>query len=98
MPCSFTREAARDLIGIYLYGFENFGEEQAEHYFSGLTDCFDLLTRHPHSCRERTEFNPPVRIHHYNRHLIIYTSGEAGVLIVRVLHDSMDVPRHLLKE
>jgi toxin ParE1/3/4 len=28
----FTREAERDLINIYLYGVEHFGQVQAERY------------------------------------------------------------------
>ena len=95
MPYKTTPEADSDLIGIYLYGFQNFGERQAEGYFSELKDCFQLLSETPFVCRERFEFIPPVRIHHHGRHLIIYMIQDDLILIIRVLHDSMDIGRHL---
>ena len=90
-----TPEADNDLIGIYVYGFKSFGEEQAEKYFSELEDCFQLLSETPLICRERTEFTPPVRIHPHGRHLVIYVLRGDLILIVRVLHVSMDLPQHL---
>jgi toxin ParE1/3/4 len=65
-----TPEADSDIIGIYMYGFQNFGETQAEKYFLELEDCFQFLSENPLVCRERTEFNPSVRIHHHGRHLV----------------------------
>lgn len=95
MPYKTTPEADNDLIGIYVYGFKNFGEGQAEKYFFELEGCFQLLSETPLISRERTEFTPPVRIHHHGRHLIIYVSRDDFILIIRILHDSMDLPRHL---
>ncbi len=95
MPYKITAEADNDLIKIYVYGFLNFGETQAEKYFSELEDCFQFLSETPLICRERAEFTPPVRNHHYGRHLVIYVIHDDLILIVRVLHDSMDVQRHL---
>jgi len=90
-----TPEADNDLIGIYIRGFKKFGERQAEKYFSELENCFQILSETPLICRERTEFTPPVRIHHHGRHLIVYIIRGDLILIVRVLHDRMDLPRHL---
>jgi len=95
MPYKLTPEAEKDLTEIYLYGFLNFGEAQAEAYFAELEDCFQLLSKTPLICRERSEFSPPVRIHHHGRHLVVYVIKSELVLIVRLLHDSMDVQRHL---
>ena len=95
MTYKLTPDADDDLIEIYVHGFLNFGETQAEKYFSELEDCFEVLSNAPLICRERTEFTPPVRIHHHGRHLVIYVIQDDRILIVRVLHDSMDIPRHL---
>jgi toxin ParE1/3/4 len=35
--------------------------------------------------RERPEFTPPVRIHPYGAHFVVYTLDDAGILIARVL-------------
>ena len=49
----------------------------------------------PEMAAERRDFRPPVRIQHYEKHLIIYVIEDSGILIVRVLHQSMDVPAQL---
>ncbi len=95
MPYKLTAEAENDLTEIYIFGFQKFGETQAERYFSELEDCFTVLGQTPLICRERTEFAPPVRIHHRGRHLVIYIIRDSQILIIRILHDSMDVKRHL---
>lgn len=95
MPYKLTPEAENDLIEIYVYGFQKFGEMQAEKYFSELEGCFQILSEKPLISRERTEFTPSVRIHHHGRHLVIYIIQNNQVLIVRVLHDSMDLQQHL---
>lgn len=95
MPYKLTPEAENDLIEIYVFGFQNFGETQAEKYFSDFEDCFQLISKTPLICRERTEFSPPVRIHHHGRHLVIYLIQDDQILIVRILHDSMDIQQKL---
>ncbi|MBL4585440.1 MAG: type II toxin-antitoxin system RelE/ParE family toxin [Flavobacteriales bacterium] len=41
-------EAAReDLKNIYRYGYERFGERQAEHYYDGLIGCFAKIAKSP---------------------------------------------------
>lgn len=41
-------EAAKaDLIRIYHYGFEKFGESRADKYYNDLFDCFDDIAREP---------------------------------------------------
>ncbi|MGH7088411.1 MAG: type II toxin-antitoxin system RelE/ParE family toxin [Stellaceae bacterium] len=81
-----TRQADADIIDIYLWGCHEFGQRQAEQYHNGLAATFDLIAAHPRMARERSEFNPPVRLHPYQSHLIVYMLDDDGVLIVRVLH------------
>ncbi len=95
MNYKLSKEADNDLVDLYLHGFINFGEAQAEQYYFELEDCIKLLSETPLMCRERTEFSPAVRIHHHGSHLIIYLIQMDHLLIVRVLHDSMDIQRHL---
>jgi flagellin-specific chaperone FliS len=47
MSYKLTSEAGNDLIEIYLYGFQNFGEAQAENYFSELEEVFRMLGETP---------------------------------------------------
>ena len=54
-----------------------------------------MLAKMPEMAAERRDFRPPVRIHHYEKHLIIYVIEDGGILIVRVLHQNMDVTAQL---
>ena len=87
--------AEEDLINIWLYTFEIWGEKQADKYLDELEETIKLLSETPLVCRERKEFTPPVRIHPYERHLIVYDALPDGVNIIRVLHESMDVEPQL---
>ena len=95
MSYKLSKEADNDLIELYVYGYKQFGESRAENYFSELENCFQLLSETPLICRERKEFNPHIRIHHHGRHIVIYLIQTDHILIVRVLHDSMDIQQHL---
>ena len=90
-----TPKADEDIIGIYAYTLEQFGEEQAITYFRSLEGCFEFLCDHPRAARQREEFNPPVRIHHHIKHLILYRVEDEYLLIVRVIHQSRELSRYL---
>lgn len=95
MNYKLSKEDDNDLIDLYLHGFKNFGESQAEQYYFEIEDCIKLLSETPLTCRERTEFTPAVRIHHHGSHLIIYRIQTDHILVIRILHDSMDIQRHI---
>ncbi len=88
-------KARFDLEDIWLYGVNQWGLKQAEHYLEELEQSFQFITENPKLCRERDEFTPPVRIHHQGRHLIVYFINDDHILIIRVLHNSMDIEQHL---
>lgn len=91
-----SRKAAQDLKEIYQYGYREYGERRADKYIQELEEAFVLLAENPLICRERIEFVPPVRIHPHNKHLIVYVCKADGILIVRLLHERMDIQGHLL--
>ena len=87
--------AEEDLITIWLYSYERWGELQADLYLEKLKHTFARLAETPQLARERAEFIPPVRIHPCEQHLIVYLAIDNGVDIIRVLHQSMDVDSRL---
>lgn len=91
----FSKAAENDLLEIYRYSFLNYGKDQAEHYVKTLKEKCQLLSSKPMMCRERKEFTPPVRIHHHNKHLIIYTIEQEHIFIVRLCHERMDISNYL---
>jgi len=93
----FSKEAENDLVEIYRYGFINYGENKADLYIEALKEKCQFLADVPNLCPDRDEFNPPVKIHHHRKHLIIYVIENYDILIVRVLHDRMDIQQHMEK-
>tara|TARA_R110001592_G_C13088740_1_gene743256 strand:- start:790 stop:1098 length:309 start_codon:yes stop_codon:yes gene_type:complete len=87
--------AEQDLVDIWLYTFKEWGEQQADKYLDELDASIQLLADQPLICRERTELEPPVRIHHEGHHLIVYLTLGDDINLVRVLHESMDIDSHL---
>lgn len=90
MSYRLSRAAEADLIDIYLYGLQEFGAATADAYHARLEACFELLAEFPMLARERTEIDPPIRVHPVGKHLVIYLVAQHDVLIVRVRHQSED--------
>lgn len=95
MGYRLTRRAERDVIDAYTQGAVGFGIDQAERYHEGLAATFRMLADNPHIARERTEFEPPVRLHPYEAHMIVYVIDDRGILVVRILHGRQDWERAL---
>ncbi|MDP6567161.1 MAG: type II toxin-antitoxin system RelE/ParE family toxin [Alphaproteobacteria bacterium] len=90
-----SKKARADIVDIGLYTQRRWGREQRRKYLSGLETGFARLADNPNLAAERTEFDPPVRIHRHERHLIVYRAKGDGILIIRVLHESMDIAARL---
>jgi toxin ParE1/3/4 len=91
MGFRLSREAENDIIGIAEAGLRLFGQKQARHYHDALFDVFGLIAANPRMARLRHEISPPVRVHPFKAHLILYLEEEGGdVLIVRVRHGHED--------
>ena len=91
----FSKTAENDLIDIYCYGFLEHGERQAELYQQALKAKCVFLADNPKLYREREEFTPPVRIHSHKKHLIVYIIKDDHILIIRILHERMNISDHL---
>ena len=85
----------RDLGEIYAYTFRQFGEAQADAYFSALEDCLIRLAESPRLGRAIDHIRVGYRRFEHRSHVIFYRETERGVLVVRVLHERMDPDRHL---
>ena len=79
--------ARSDLSGIWDYTVEMWSPEQADTYLRGLGEKLAILCDHPEIARERTEIDPPVRLHPYRSHLIIYRIEADHLAIIRVVHN-----------
>lgn len=86
-----SAEAREDLIDALIFGLATFGETQALKYRASLERAFDSIAAFPKMARERSEFLPPLRIHHHVSHYIAYTIKDDHVLIVRIVSNDADL-------
>jgi toxin ParE1/3/4 len=90
-----SRLAATDLQEIAEYSIERFGIEQARKYRDDLKTCFGQLADNPAIGKGAEMLVRGLRRFEHQAHVVFYMSETESILIVRVLHSSMDAPRHL---
>lgn len=81
-----TEDAERQVIDIFLYGFETVGPGKARLYKAELESVFRLLAEHPRMGRATDAVAPGVRRHEHESHVIFYEIQDDGILILAVLH------------
>ncbi len=91
-----AKRARKDLIGIRKYTVDRWGKEQARKYISQIYRLADDLANHRVQGKPRKEIAPDLRSYHVGRHVIFYVESEIGIEVARVLHDSMDFPKHFI--
>ena len=99
-----TIAAERDFQSILTWTAEQFGEAQARAYAGTLTAAILALTDGPDvlTAKPRDEIAPGLRILHAARfgrrarHMLLYRAGPDAVIdVLRILHDAMDIERHV---
>ena len=90
-----SRRAETDLAEIADYTIGEFGITQARQYRDSIMACFESLANNPHLGRSANELSPGLRRIRQQAHVIFYLHRQDQILIVRVLHHSMDFERHL---
>ncbi|GGG84814.1 plasmid stabilization protein ParE [Salipiger pallidus] len=87
--------ARADLNAIWDHTVATWSQAQAERYVSGLGATLDLLAEFPETARLREEFSPPVRLHLYRAHFVVFTDDDTRIEVIRVLHARSDWRRAL---
>lgn len=86
LKLTFRPRARSDIAEIWDYTVEKWSVEQANFYLLGLDALLNTLREFPEIARLREELEPPVRIHTYKSHVVIYQSDELTVEVIRVVH------------
>jgi toxin ParE1/3/4 len=91
MRFGLSVEAEEDIIAIAEQGVRMFGSAQARRYHDELFAVLDLIAANPRMAREREEISPPVRIHPFKAHLVVYRVEENGaIFVIRIRHGHED--------
>ncbi len=99
--------AGQDYQAILRWTVDNFGRAQARTYAKTLNSALQDLAQGPDviGARLREDIGPDIHTLHVarhgrkGRHFVVFrisTSPDASIIeVLRLLHDSMDLPRHL---
>ena len=89
-----SRLAVADLERIWSWTARYWSTEQAESYHAGLVAAFEGLGRGRKQGRV-VDIRDGYRKYAVGSHLIFYRPSPAGIDVIRILHQRMDVERHL---
>ena len=88
-----TQQALADLREIARYTRRTWGVKQARLYRQELELSIQKLALSPGMGRPREDVTHPVRSFRVARHIAFYVESDSGIIVLRVLHPSMDVGR-----
>ena len=83
------------MVRIGDYTRREWGAAQRRKYLGHIRDAFRALRDTPGMGAPRDDIGAGLRAHPVQRHVIFYRETKTEVLIVRVLHASMDPGSHL---
>ncbi|WP_438864858.1 type II toxin-antitoxin system RelE/ParE family toxin [Neptunicella sp.] len=99
MPSSkalrISTPAEQDLAKIANYTLEQWGNAQQQHYLSKLQQALWLLCSEPEVGNSRDDILPGVCVYTVGKYRVLYRVTAQHLVILRVLHQSMLVQRHL---
>lgn len=90
------KKALEDLDNIWLYTEENWSITQADRYYNLLVSEIEYIALNPESGRDIGHIRIGYRYSQVKSHIIFYRiTTDHTVEIVRILHQRMDIKRHL---
>ena len=100
-------QAEKDLLDITVWTAENFGTQQAEQYAETIALAIEALHDGPEilGAKVRDDIGTGIRTLHVarhgrkGRHFVAFSVSEGHIInVLRLLHDSMDLAKHLPEE
>jgi len=83
-------KAKKDLKGIWLYSYQQWGEKQADCYFDEINQGIDLIASHPGIGIPCDEIKKDYRCFKIKEHEVFYKTTKTRIVIIRVLHKRMN--------
>lgn len=93
-----TAQAEKDLIDIWLYTFENWGERQADNYLEKIESSLSYLRENSElgkSCGKKLPGYSQLIV---GEHVVFYRNDVDLIIVVRVLNQNMDVRELIIDE
>lgn len=91
-----TDRALRGIAGIESHSIERFGKRVAGQYIGKLEAGIGRVSDNPDLLREETPFHESLKFCRIEQHLLVCETGiERKIIILTLLHASMDIPSRL---
>ena len=90
-----SRPARDDLGDIWRYSAATWGTERADACIDAMISRFAWLAANKPLWRERSDVQRGLYGYPQGRHIILFRERSGGMDIVRILHDRMDIRRHV---
>lgn len=91
-----SRQAIEDLDKIWIYTFNKWTKEQADRYFDLIITEIEFLADNFMTGKSAEQTRKNYRVTKIKSHLIFFRKAENDIVeIVRILHQRMDIKRHL---
>lgn len=87
--------AEKDLIGIWRYSFENWGEAQADFYLDQIDGVLKKVADNPEIGTDASAIKQGYKKIKSGKHVIFYKFNDEVLDVIRVLHQRMDIESHL---
>ena len=88
-------KAREDIKKIWIYSFQEHGEQQADKYYDELMLGMESIRDNPLIGVTCDYIRVGYRQHHINKHLVFYRVGNKKIHVIRVLHERMQLQEHL---
>ena len=94
MAYLLSENAESDLDDIFFYSLQ-YGDGKAVEYQEKLISTFERLEKFPDSGIKRDDIREDLRQTVVEKHSVFYRIRDGYVFILRILHHSRDVEKHL---
>lgn len=91
----FREAALVDVEEIWLYTFETWSLEQADRYYELIMTEITFLSKKPKSGKSINTLREGYYSAKVKSHFIFYKFSSTELEVVRILHESMDIPNRL---
>ena len=87
--------ARKDLRAIWRYSVENWGTAKADAYIRDINKFITRTTDRPDFAKSCDHIRAGYFKANIGSHVVFFTQVPEGIMVERVLHQSMDFTRHL---
>jgi plasmid stabilization system protein ParE len=90
-----TWRAIENIREIERYSIEHWGRRAANSYIEAIADALDRLRDKPEILRLEPDIFPGLYFYRVNKHFLVCDFHDAAVIVLTVVHTSMDLPTRL---